>query len=717
MGIDNYFGTQNYKKLRYMNGYNILLSILLFCSTSLTAVYAQLPVTCDHQGTLLFREDFGGNTGTVPQRAPNPGWQASGKTTYQYETRTNPLLPDVGHYALLTHTAATGWAHGFGDHTSPSDPNHGYFLTFDATASSGQFYQFDIDNLCDGKILKFSIYLMNINPTTYNGVLPNVMIWLENISTGASIHSFLTGNIPRTASPTWVLYEFAFLIPVNVSNIRVHVVNNVSAGQTNGNDLAIDDIEVKLCTPTVNITAKDSVCIGSTATFNGTFANDGTFSEPLAYQWLKSSTPEIEETTTWTDIGTNSPVLTINNVSASDVGCYRLAISSANTIDYENCRAISEPFCMATKQCQIYDTISVTICSNEQYDFYNNWYNTTGIYTDTLHITTELDSIITLILTVNPLNQKTVDTSICFNGSYNFYGLILTETGTYSDTISGVDCDTVVTLNLTVRPPLHTEITDEICQGDSVFFIDTWLYSTGIYSNTLLSVLGCDSLITLTLTVHQPAQTTFDETGCVGQRYHKHGFNFTPDSAGTYHLEQQLQTVHSCDSLVNLTLQVPEMAVEITSSNPDFCNTHETVLTAITPNHKIHWNTGDNGPEITVTLHGTYTATVSELDCKLSAQFTIEICPIVIVFPNAITPGTIDGINDYFYLPAADDVMEFSITIYDRWGSTVFTSIDPYFRWDGKVKGKLGQDVYTYVCILRTMDKKQRSITGTVTVL
>jgi hypothetical protein len=570
MGIDNYFGTQNYKKLRYMNGYNIFLSILLFYSTSLTTVYVQLTVTCDHQGTLLFREDFGGNSGTVPQRAPNPDWQASGRTTYQYETRTNPLLPDVGHYALLTHTAATGWAHGFGDHTSPSDLNHGYFLTFDATASSGQFYQFDIDNLCDGKILKFSIYMMNINPITYNGVLPNVMIWLENISTGTSIHSFSTGDIPRTASPTWVLYEFAFLIPVNVSNIRVHVVNNVSAGQTNGNDLAIDDIEVKLCTPAVSITSIDSVCLGSTATFNGTFANDGTFSEPLAYQWLKSSTPEIEETTTWIDIGTNSPVLTINNVSTSDVGCYRLAISSANTINYENCRAISEPFCMATKQCQIYDTISVTICANEQYNFYNNWYNTTGIYTDTLHITTELDSIITLILTVNPLNQKTVDTSICFDESYNFYGRILTETGTYSDTISGVDCDTVATLNLTVHPPLHTEITDEICQGDSVFFIDTWLYSTGIYSNTLLSVLGCDSL-------------------------------------------------------VSLTLQVPEMAVEISSSNPDFCSTHETVLTAITPNHKTHWNTGDNDPEITVTRHGTYTVTVSELDCKLSAQYRLHL--------------------------------------------------------------------------------------------
>ncbi|MDR1113228.1 MAG: gliding motility-associated C-terminal domain-containing protein [Bacteroidales bacterium] len=678
-------------------------------------LYAQIPVTCDQQGTLLYREDFGGNSGTVPQRAPNPGWQSSGRTTYQYETRLNPLLPDVGHYALLTNVSATGWSHGFGDHTSPSDPNHGYFLTFDATASSGQFYQFDIDNLCDGKILKFSIYLMNINPPAYdpNAILPNVTIWVEDISTGNNIHSFSTGNIQRTSSPTWVLYEFAFLIPVNVSNVRVHVINNVNTTLTSGNDLAIDDIEVRLCTPPVDVVAMDSVCLGSTATLSGIFENDGTFSEPLAYQWSKSSTPNA----TWVDIENNSPVLTVNNVSISDAGCYRLAVSSANTINLESCRAISGIFCMAVKQCQMYDTVYKTICANESYSFNGALYSIAGPHTDTLQIAAELDSIITLILTVNPLNQKTETVSICANASYDFYGRTLMTAGTYEDTIAGTDCDTVVTLNLTVRPPLHTEIAEDICLGDSVFFAGKYFYSPGIYDDTLLSVFGCDSLITLTLMVHSPAQTDFNETGCIGQHYRKHGFNFTPDSAGTYHFEQHMQTDYGCDSLVSLMLQVPEMAVEINSSNPDFCNTHETALTAITPNSNIHWSTGAVTPEITVTRHGTYTVTVSELDCELSAQFTIELCPIVIVFPNAITPGTTDGINEYFYLPAADDVLELAITIYDRWGNTVFASDDPYFRWNGTVNGQLMKGVYTYACTLRTIDRKQRRVTGIVTVL
>ncbi|MFC1731125.1 LamG-like jellyroll fold domain-containing protein [candidate division KSB1 bacterium] len=42
---------------------------------------------------------------------------------------------------------------------------------------------------------------------------------------------------------------------------------------------------------------------------------------------------------------------------------------------------------------------------------------------------------------------------------------------------------------------------DTICQGDTVYFGSQALYSTGLYADTLLTVLGCDSIVTLDLTV------------------------------------------------------------------------------------------------------------------------------------------------------------------------------------------------------------------------
>jgi gliding motility-associated-like protein len=773
-------------------------------------------ITCEHQSTLLYKEDFGGNSGIVPPRAPDPGWQSSGRTTYQYETRSDYLLPAVGHYALLTHTNATSWSHNFGDHTSPSDPDHGYFLTFGATANSGQFYQFDINNLCDGKILTFSIHLMNINPPTYNpnAILPNVTIRLEDIATGNHIHYFSTGDIPCTASPTWALYEFAFLNPVNVSNIRVHIINNVNTVLTQGNDLAIDDIEVGMCTPTVEVIFEDTVCIGSPTTFNGIFENNGAFVEPLAYQWLKSATPETDESSNWINIGNDSPVLTIDNVLISDSGYYRLAISSANTIDNESCRAMSEPVYMAVKLCRVYDTLYQTICANEPYDFNGTLYDTAGTYNDTLQTATDLDSIITLILTINPLNERTISATICSNESYDFYGDIIATTGIYQDTIAGAECDTAVTLILTVNPSNERTITTTICVDESYDFYGDILTTTGIYQHTIAGA-ECDSIITLILTVNPFNERTITTTICVDESYDFYGDILTTtgtyqdtiagaecdsiitliltvnplnektittticanesydfygdiiattgtyqdtiagaecDTAVTLHLtvlslsyteiteeicwgdsilfagkyfhntgmyNDTLSNVLGCDSLVSLQLQVPEIAVKIHSSNFNFCDTYEIVLTAISPNNNIQWSTGDIGHEITVTSPDTYTVTASEQDCELSksARITIEPCPILIVFPNAITPSKADGINEYFYLPSTDNIAELSITIYNRWGNAVFFSNDLHFRWDGKINGQITPDIYSYVCSLLTIDGERRYMKGVVVVL
>jgi gliding motility-associated-like protein len=205
---------------------------------------------------------------------------------------------------------------------------------------------------------------------------------------------------------------------------------------------------------------------------------------------------------------------------------------------------------------------------------------------------------------------------------------------------------------------------------------------------------------------------------CINTPYRNYGFNILPyNSVGIYTHEQHRQSVNGCDSLITLTLRVPEVGVEIVSSNPDFCETYETVLSAITPNPTIHWSTGATTPDITVNRSGTYTVIVSENNCKASNSYTIAKCPVAIVFPNAITPINQDGINDYFYLPAANAVYDFSIFIHSRWGECIFSSNDPHFRWDGTVKGKIMQGVYVYTVIYRDKnDRLSKEITGIITV-
>ncbi|MGB4960404.1 MAG: gliding motility-associated C-terminal domain-containing protein, partial [Saprospiraceae bacterium] len=70
--------------------------------------------------------------------------------------------------------------------------------------------------------------------------------------------------------------------------------------------------------------------------------------------------------------------------------------------------------------------------------------------------------------------------------------------------------------------------------------------------------------------------------------------------------------------------------------------------------------------------------------------------------PNIFTPYRIDGINDLFRVYAEDATEFISISIYDRWGTKVYTSEILDDTWDGYYKNqKLVSGVYAYILTAR----------------
>ena len=112
------------------------------------------------------------------------------------------------------------------------------------------------------------------------------------------------------------------------------------------------------------------------------------------------------------------------------------------------------------------------------------------------------DSTVTLTLTVNPLFTTDLTESICEGDSYTVGTSTYTATGIYTDVLTSASgCDSTVTLTLTVNPVYTTDLTESICEGDS-YTVGTSTYTaTGIYTDVLTSASGCDSTVTLTLTV------------------------------------------------------------------------------------------------------------------------------------------------------------------------------------------------------------------------
>ncbi len=113
------------------------------------------------------------------------------------------------------------------------------------------------------------------------------------------------------------------------------------------------------------------------------------------------------------------------------------------------------------------------------------------------------DSVVTLDLTINYSNTG-IDAITACNTYTWIDGIIYTSSNsTATHTLTNVDgCDSVVTLDLTINYS-NTGI-DAITACDSYTWIDGIIYtsSNSTATHTLTNVDGCDSVVTLDLTIN-----------------------------------------------------------------------------------------------------------------------------------------------------------------------------------------------------------------------
>ena len=217
---------------------------------------------------------------------------------------------------------------------------------------------------------------------------------------------------------------------------------------------------------------------------------------------------------------------------------------------------------------------NVTLCAGETYVWNGKTYNATGTYEVTLTGATGCDSIATLNLTVLPAIAETVtEVTLCAGESYTWEvtGTTYNATTTESIVLKSVNgCDSVVTLNLTVLPAIAETVTEvTICAGESY----TWDVTGTTYNATttesivLKSVNDCDSVVTLKLTVLPVIPETTDEaTICAGETYTWSANGKTYNTTTTETIT--LTSVNGCDSVVTLNLtvlpEIPETTENVT---------------------------------------------------------------------------------------------------------------------------------------------------------
>ncbi|MBQ5873747.1 MAG: leucine-rich repeat domain-containing protein [Bacteroidales bacterium] len=155
--------------------------------------------------------------------------------------------------------------------------------------------------------------------------------------------------------------------------------------------------------------------------------------------------------------------------------------------------------------------------------------------------------------------ENILNVSICEGSNYNENGFNVSEAGTYTQTfVTENGCDSIVTLNLSVNSVLTNELIASICEGQTYTENGFNVSEAGVYTQTLTSVNGCDSVVTLTISVNPTFDTTINATINAGETYTEFGFN--ESEAGTY--VQNLQTEFGCDSTITLVLSVNNSLLE-----------------------------------------------------------------------------------------------------------------------------------------------------------
>ena len=215
--------------------------------------------------------------------------------------------------------------------------------------------------------------------------------------------------------------------------------------------------------------------------------------------------------------------------------------------------------------------LTEAICDGDTYILPDGTTTTSsGIFSFTFVSAAGCDSIVTVDLTVNTVSSTTEDVSICDGGSYTLPdGTIATTDGTYISTLtSAFGCDSIITTNVAVTDAYSITLTPSICDGDTYTLPDgTTTTSSGIFSFTFVSAAGCDSIVTVDLTVNAVSSTTEDVSICDGGSY------LLPDgtavsAAGVY--VTTLSGADGCDSTITTTVSVTD--AYLISLSPGICS-------------------------------------------------------------------------------------------------------------------------------------------------
>ncbi|MBR0305031.1 MAG: T9SS type A sorting domain-containing protein [Bacteroidales bacterium] len=231
------------------------------------------------------------------------------------------------------------------------------------------------------------------------------------------------------------------------------------------------------------------------------------------------------------------------------------------------------------------------------------------------------------------------------NGSNNAT-ITISNPGTYMVIgTNATGCSATASKTVTVNPTYFIPLTESICQGETYNFNGQYLTTAGTYTQNLSTVNGCDSIITLTLTVKalptttisgntmlcQGQSTILTATGGVSYNWNN-GYtsnNIPVSQSGIYTVTAT--NAEGCSATANVTVTVNPLPTVTITGNSTICQGSSTSLTATGAN-TYSWSTGDNTASVSINAFGIYTVTGTSAEgCSNTANVTVLVSQLPVI--------------------------------------------------------------------------------------
>ena len=395
------------------------------------------------------------------------------------------------------------------------------------------------------------------------------------------------------------------------------------------------------------ITGNNHICSGQSTTLSASGSDSYAWSNGASTSFITVNTP-----------GTYTVTVTLPN------GC-----SSSATIDVSVGTTPTPSISGNTTLCQG-QTTSLTANGGISYNWSNgsatNSINVaeSGVYTVTATNVEGCSATESVTVTVNPLPTVNIsgNSSFCqgdnvtltatgastyvWSNSSTDNAITVNNAGTY--TVTGTDangCTNTATHSVSVNPTYNVPLTHSICEGESYNFYGQNITTAGTYTHTLQTVNGCDSVLTLVVTLKALPTIAIsgNTTLCEGEStmlMANGGISYNWSNGSTTNsinvAESGVYTVtatnaEGCTASTNVTVTVNPLPNVNITGNSSFCQGDNTTLTA-TGATTYAWSNSSTDNAITVNNAGTYTVTgTSVAGCSSVASVTVLVSQLPVI--------------------------------------------------------------------------------------